>query len=501
MSFPSWFGLALDPSVTRPEPELLVGGAPARALRLRPAGMALVERWDSGAPVGEGVGPQGLARRLVDSGLAHPRPPREWAKMWPAPDVSIVVPSYRDQAALEATLGALERPRANPQVKVRELIVVDDCSEPPLACPQPGAKLLRRRANGGPGAARNSGWKAASSPLVAFLDSGCLPEPGWLDDLVALFADPKVGAVAPRVLAAPARTATESAARLVAYERQRSPLDMGPAEGLVGPGRAIPFVPAAALVVRREALEALGGFEESLRLGEDVDLVWRLVEAGWAVRYWPRSHVAHPMRPSTRALLAQRFSYGTSAAPLAARHGSAAAPAAVSVRSVAPLAAMALGPQPALAVAAALGLAASARPRVGSRTLAWRWSARAQLASAKGLATATRRAWLFALLPLGFWPPARRRAPLLAAAMAAEPIYEWARRRPGVGLVRWLALWFADDLAYQAGVWAGVARQRSPRALLPRLGTRRPSRGGGDRPGPPGSRPGPRTGPAPAPRG
>ena len=53
----------------------------------------------------------------------------------------------------------------------------------------------------------------------------------------------------------------------------------------------VAYVPTAALVVRRAALG--GGFDETMRYGEDVDLVWRLVEAGHRVRYEPAVQVAH----------------------------------------------------------------------------------------------------------------------------------------------------------------------------------------------------------------
>ena len=95
----------------------------------------------------------------------------------------------------------------------------------------------------------------------------------------------------------------------------------------------MPFVPTTALVVRRTALDAVEGFDETMRFGEDVDFVWRLATAGWTVRYEPRVQVGHPGRPTTGAWLRQRFDYGTSAAPLARKHGTAVAPLAVSAWS------------------------------------------------------------------------------------------------------------------------------------------------------------------------
>ena len=89
---------------------------------------------------------------------------------------------------------------------------------------------------------------------------------------------------------------------LTRYEAVRSSLDRGSAPGLVRPMSRIPYVPSAALVVRRDVV-ADCALRPRLRGGEDVDLVWRLVEAGWDVRYEPAATVAHD-GPDDRRLLA-----------------------------------------------------------------------------------------------------------------------------------------------------------------------------------------------------
>ncbi|MBF6096422.1 glycosyltransferase family 2 protein, partial [Nocardia cyriacigeorgica] len=68
------------------------------------------------------------------------------------------------------------------------------------------------------------------------------------------------------------------------------------------------------------ALAELGGFDERLRFGEDVDVVWRLTDAGHLVRYHPAAVVTHRPRATLGSWLRQRYDYGTSAAPLARRH-------------------------------------------------------------------------------------------------------------------------------------------------------------------------------------
>ena len=177
----------------------------------------------------------------------------------------------------------------------RELVVVDDGSRDPAGDRRgrrgaAGAVVVRHQRAAGPAQARNAGAAATSAPLIAFVDSDVRPDPDWLTGLIGHFADPRVAAVAPRV-SVPAGDGAVSA-----YEAVRSPLDLGDEPGLAGPGRRLGFVPATALVLRRSAFEAVGGFDAGLAVGEDVDLVWRLSDAGWTVRYEPSVVVEHPAR-------------------------------------------------------------------------------------------------------------------------------------------------------------------------------------------------------------
>jgi glycosyltransferase involved in cell wall biosynthesis len=110
--------------------------------------------------------------------------------------------------------------------------------------------VIRREVAGGPAAARNEGLQHVEGEFVAFLDSDCVPPEDWIERLGGHFDDPRVAAVAPRIRA---------------LDGGRSPLDMGP-------GRRVPYVPSAALIVRR----SLASFDPALRYGEDVDLIWRL---------------------------------------------------------------------------------------------------------------------------------------------------------------------------------------------------------------------------------
>jgi GT2 family glycosyltransferase len=534
----------------------LVGGAPIRLLRLTSAGRRLIDRLVAGEPVPPSAAAQKLTRRLLDAGLAHPRPPSPAAPT----AVATVIPVRNDPEGVAATLAALaaDRRTANESAWTADrragdeaatgdrragtaadggdaraapdgsdasapgsTVVVDDLSLDPgavaAACRRGGATLIRRTAWGGPGAARNDGWRETDEALVAFLDANCEPEPGWLDEILPHFADPQVAAVAPRIVPAIEPTAP---GWLAAYEAVSSPLDLGAREAIVRPRSPVAYVPTAALVVRRTALEGLGAFDETLPVGEDVDFVWRLAAAGWTVRYEPRAVVHHPMRRGWPAWLRQRYRYGTSAAPLARRHGRAVAPAVVSRWTAAAWALVAAG-QPVLgAVAAGSSVAALAArlPRrntghpaataAGSsvaavatclprRNTAHRADAATgrednrdagrgaepvrsiplveavrlagvgHLRGGLALARAVRRAWAPAAVLLAVTCPRSR--PALAAVVVVPGLLDWVERRPRLDPARFVALGLVDDLAYAAGVWAGCARERSGRGLEPDL--------------------------------
>ena len=448
---PSDWRIALDPGVRRVDGgAVLIGGAPVRILRLTAAGQRLVDRLEQGEPVPPSNGAQDLTRRLLDAGMAHPRPGQSVHGLT---DVTVVVPVHDEPVTARADHAAA-------------YLVVDDGSSSPVIVPR-DATVVRHEHARGPAAARNTGWRGATTELIAFLDADCDPQPDWLEHLLPHFGDPAVAAVAPRIATSTPATLPAALAR---YEQARPTLDRGDQEAIVRPRSPVPFVPTAALVVRRSALEAIGGFDETLRFGEDVDLVWRLADAGWTVRYDPSVTVTHPSRPTAGDWLRQRFDYGTSAAPLARRHGRAVAPLAMSPWSLLSWALEGTGHVVAGAAVAA-GTTARLVPRLDGLRHPWteaaRLAGRGHLYAGTAVADAVRRAWW--PMALGAAVVSRRARLAVLAATVLTPALEWWTERPPLDPATWTALRLIDDVAYGAGVWAGCARERSFAALVPDL--------------------------------
>jgi hypothetical protein len=231
-------------------------------------------------------------------------------------------------------------------------------------------------------------------------------------------------------------------------------------------------VPSAALLVRVDAADGPNLFDPALGGGEDVDLVWRLGEAGWDVRYEPSSLVEHEGPATVGAFLTRRAFYGTTAAPLAQRHGDALAPVHVSGWSLA-VWALVLARKPVLAhVVLAASIATLAHRLRGlvrdpvevAARIAGVGTARAALPA---LASLT-RAWSPALV-LGLAFRRSRRGSALALLL---PALGALSADPETDPLRAVALHVADDVAYGTGVWIGCARERTVVPLIPRISWR-----------------------------
>ncbi|HEU5083315.1 MAG TPA: mycofactocin biosynthesis glycosyltransferase MftF [Acidimicrobiales bacterium] len=443
----------------------LTGGVPHRRVDLAPAVVAVVEALLAGASIADTAAATGrssehvgaVARRLVDIGAAGPRPPVAACPGTPAVgEVAAVIPARDAEATIEAALDGL--------AGVGEVVVVDDGSTDRTSsvARAAGAQVIRTEVPAGPAAARNAGIRACTAELVVVLDSDARPVPGWLDALVPHLADPATGGVAPRVVAVDDGTA------LGRYEAAAGPLDLGDRAAAVRPDGAVTFVSTTALVLRRELWERLGGFDEALRFGEDLDFAWRAAAVQPLV-YEPAATVHHPHRATLRAHVANRMGYGSASGPLSRRHPghprAAVAPPLLTAAAVAGVAGL---PRVAGALgAAAIGDTARRLSGLGQAPDAVaRETAAATVRAGRGLAAAVSRPWLPLALAVAAARPGAR--PAVAAAVLARLALGRERPPAGTSPVEWAALRLLDDLASSAGVLRGCIEACTVAPLMTR---------------------------------
>ena len=454
---------AIDSSVRRAgDGTVLIGGSPLKLFRLTSAGARLIDSIESGMPFTPSPAIDALIDRLVDAGVLHPisshLDPDAAARVG---DITVVIPAYNTSHA-ELTRLVLQC-RDCGAASLAAIVIVDDASEPPLE-QIAGTTVVRVQVNGGPSASRALGLAYVSTPIVAFVDTDVELTPDWLTPLLGHFADVRVGLVAPRV------ASTAGISLLARYETLSSPLDLGDQPARIRSGTRVSYVPAALMVCRVDALRSVNGFDPTMRVGEDVDLVWRLDAAGWQVRYEPVVTVHHRPRATWGAWLRQRRAYGSSAAPLAQRHPGALAPVRVSVWSAASWLAVAVGlPIVGGAVAAVTTALLVRKMRAipdGPRQ-AVRLAGLGHLFAGRSLASGVSRAWWPLTLAAALLSKRARRVALVALTVPAT--IDWLKQRPSIDPARYIALRVLDDLAYGSGLWQGCAKSRSVDALVPDL--------------------------------
>ncbi len=436
---------------------VLIGGSPTRVTRLKVVGLL-----DGRELVVRDATTRALAEYLLATGMGDPVAVTLPAV--PLSELTIVIP-VRDRAA------QLDRLLASAPSGAAAVIVVDDASVRPEAVASVarahGAHLVALTRNVGVGGARNAGLEHVRTPFVAFVDSDVVLTEGCFDLLLRHFADPRVAMTAPRVAGLP----TERPNWITRYEDARSSLDLGADAASVRPRSPVTWVSGTCLVARVAALGA--GFDAAMPSGEDVDIVWRLVEEGHRVRFEPAATVLHEHRTRLRAWLTRKFVYGRGAPPLAERHPGDVAPVVLAPWGALVLVLLFAQRRWSLPAVALTGVVVAGRIAKRLPHVRRRWPVAARLtadglmaAVAQGIALLVRHWWPVTLVA-GVFSRRARRAAVLAAVVDA--VWEYLRLRPGLDPVRFGAARRLDDLAYGAGVWWGALRARSARALLPAI--------------------------------
>lgn len=234
----------------------------------------------------------------------------------PTPTVDVIIAARNEARYLGACLESLAA-QDYPSQAVQVFVVDDGSTDATCEIAEsfPADRLhvrLLRQAGRGAAAARNNGISAGDGELLALLDAHCLIEPGWMRALVAHFANAVVGgcqgrmdsrATSPRVQRYLTRSGAQSNERI---------LD----DTVSGKRNLYPWILSGNSMYRRTAVEEAGGFDESLRACEDVDLAWRVILRGYHLAYEPDALAVHYDTNSWSRFVRKGLTYGAGAAEL-----------------------------------------------------------------------------------------------------------------------------------------------------------------------------------------
>lgn len=220
--------------------------------------------------------------------------------------VTVVLPTYNRKESLRRCLEGLFA--CDVEGLVVDVWVIDDGSGDgtgemfrELAAAYRGPLRLRyhRQENAGHSAAVNTGIRLAETDLVLNIDDDCAPHPRWIRALVETPWDRGIGAVGGQLVGVERGNWVTRYCRFLKYNE--FPPDDGP----------VKFVNSASSCYLRQALDEVGGFETLLCLGgEDIEVAWRMVLAGYRLVYQPEAINYHYHRETLRALAKTFYTRG-----------------------------------------------------------------------------------------------------------------------------------------------------------------------------------------------
>lgn len=209
--------------------------------------------------------------------------------------VGVVIPTHNRKVLLKQTLESLVGQSLLPD---RIVVVADGCTdgtEEELGTSD--AIIVESTPGVGAGGARNVGWRLLDTDLVAFIDDDCEAEPQWLARLAQAFQRTDVGLVQGKTVPAG---------------------DVGPYDRTLRILRETGLYESCNIAYRRTALEQAGGMNPGFGrtfgrrggdpssgggsgFGEDTDLAWRVLRAGWRSEFADDAVVRHAVFPGTPA--------------------------------------------------------------------------------------------------------------------------------------------------------------------------------------------------------
>lgn len=215
---------------------------------------------------------------------------------------SVVVPVHNNSVDLRnciESLKALDYPRER-----YEIIVVDNSSTDDTAAvaTSMGVTCISETQFQSSYAARNTGIKAAGGDFIAFTDSDCVVDKGWLKAIDGASGDQMVGCLAGEILSVKPTTTVERFSENIGLLRQKGPLSGWHFK---------PYAQTANAVYRKAVFDKIGLFDPATNSGGDAVIAWRMLDkTNYTIRFVPEAIVYHHHRTSVPALYAQFRRYG-----------------------------------------------------------------------------------------------------------------------------------------------------------------------------------------------
>ena len=225
------------------------------------------------------------------------------------PFVSIIVPVYNGQDTIrDCILSLLD---LDYPIRKYEIIVVDNQSKDGtfriLQEHVPKIRVFREEVRG-PAAARNTGIHQAQGGIQAFIDADCIADRNWLRQIVKPLENADAGLVGGKISAIPPARDIEIFGETI-HDHDSTINNFRP-----------PYVISMNSAARRDVLEKIGYFDTDMLRSEDVDLSYRIIQAGLSLVYQPEAVIFHENEKDLYGLFREGVGHGYYAVPLNRKH-------------------------------------------------------------------------------------------------------------------------------------------------------------------------------------
>ena len=215
--------------------------------------------------------------------------------------ITVFICTYNRGKLIDGTLRSIIK---NQTIKPDEIVIVNgggenDCRKvldmwkkvfPPLEIINTKNKNLA--------CSRNIGLKKCQGDIIIQTDDDARPFPDWVENIVKVHLKfPNCGVIGGRVIDASKRTFLSNIADVSTFPSYKG----------IKKVRSIPGVNSS---YKKEVIDKVGKYDETLFRGEDVDYNWRAKLIGWDILYHPEIKVKHIHRPTWKSLFYQHFMYG-----------------------------------------------------------------------------------------------------------------------------------------------------------------------------------------------